>query len=100
MARRRRARRYYPRARRVYSSARGGGGRNKQMIDGLMAGAIGGLANKYLPIRGLGQPIAALGVGMFRNNSVLKTEGSRELGAALVSMFIGNGSSGGNGGAY
>lgn len=106
MARRRRFRSYarrtaarYPRARRAYGATRSGGGSMKPVIDGMIAGAGGVAINKFLPVKGLGIPIAAIGVGFFRNNPVLKTEGSRELGAALASMFLGNGNSGIGGGA-
>ena len=92
MARRRggKARRYIRRARTI------GGGGFKPIIDGLIAGAAGGLATKY--VGGYGHPIACLGVGYFRNNNVLKTEGARELGAMLVRQFTGGGVNGG--GAY
>lgn len=93
-------RRRYPGARRAYGAARGGGGSMKPLIDGMIAGAGGVAINKFLPVKGLGIPIAAIGVGYFRNNQVLKTEGSRELGAALASMFLGNGNSGTSGGTY
>lgn len=89
MARRGRRRRASPRVRRIYARARGGGGALKPIIDGFLAGAAGGLATKYLGA--YGHPVATLGIGYFRNNAVLKTEGARELGATLVSQFVGNG---------
>ena len=89
------ARRSY---RKVYRRARSGGGSFKPLIDGALAGAAGGLATKYLG--NMGHPIATLGIGYFRNNNVLKTEGARELGAMLVSQFAGGGNVGGGSGFF
>lgn len=70
------------------------------MIDGGAAGFLGSVINRYVPqARGFGQPIAAMGVGMFRNNTTLKVEGSRELGAALGAMLLGGGNGAAGGGA-
>jgi len=86
------------RARRYYAKARGGGGGFKPIIDGLLAGAAGGLATKYMG--NMGHPIATLGIGYFRKNNVLKTEGARELGAMLVTQFAGGSNVGGGGGGF
>lgn len=73
--------------------ARGGGGKFKPIIDGFIAGAGGEIASRFLG--GYGHPVATLGVGYFRNNATLKTEGARELGAMLVSTLGGGGLTGG-----
>jgi len=83
--------------RRVVRRARGGGGSMKPIIDGVLAGAAGGFASNYLGA--YGHSVATLGIGYFRHNNVLKTEGARELGAMLVGQFTGgNGGGGGKGG--
>lgn len=92
MARRRRARRY-GRARRIYTRARTGGGGLKPIIDGFIAGAGGQILSKWLGT--WGHPVATLGVGYFRNNVTLKTEGARELGAMAVGQLVGGTSAGG-----
>jgi hypothetical protein len=101
MARRRRnyrraARTIYRRARSSTSAGRMGS--MKPVIDGVVAGAIGQIATKY--IGPYGHSAATLGVGMFRNNNVLKTEGARELGAQLVAQFTGGGLSPYSGNTY
>jgi len=96
LVRRKMARRRAPsRARRVVRRARSiGGGGLKPVLDGAMAGALGEFATKY--VGGWGHPAATLGVGYFRNNVTLKTEGARELGAMIVSQFgFGGGQAGG-----
>jgi len=87
-------RRTYPRRRtrtvtRYIRSRHRKSGGFKPIIDGLMAGFGGQLASNYLGI--YGHPAASIAIGMFRNNQVLKTEGARELGAALATNvpFIG-----------
>lgn len=65
----------------------------KPIIDGVLAGAGGSLASKY--IGAYGQPIATLGIGYFRNNPTLKTLGAIQIGNILVSSFVGNGGSNG-----
>ena len=72
---------------RGYRRAKGTG--FKPIIDGLLAGIAGQLASKW--IGGYGHPAASIGIGMWRNNTVLKTEGARELGAMLATNipFIG-----------
>ena len=98
MARRRAraARRSYPRATKVYRRARGGGGKFKPVIDGGLAGLLGGLATNY--VGDFGHPAGALAIGWFRNNNVLLTEGAREAGALLANMLPGMG--GGNEGGW
>ena len=94
MARRRRS---YSRARSYARRARGGGGGGnmKGIIDGVLAGAAGGLATKY--IGAYGSPIATLGVGWFRKNPTLTTLGGMQIGNMLVSQFVGtSGSSSGS----
>jgi hypothetical protein len=90
----------YVRAKKIYRRSRGrGGGGFKPVIDGLIAGFGGQVASNY--IGQFGHPAVTLGVGMWRRNDVLKTEGARELGAAIATMvpFIG-GHSPYSGGAY
>jgi hypothetical protein len=72
----------------------------KPIIDGILAGIGGQLASKY--IGAYGHPAVTLGVGLFRNNTTLKTEGARELGIALGSSipFIGGAGPQGTTGAY
>lgn len=84
--------------RKVYRAARGGGGKFKPIIDGFLAGAAGGLVTNYLG--NMGHPIATLGIGYFRNNTTLKTEGARELGAMLVTQFAGGKIVGGGGSGF
>jgi hypothetical protein len=96
-------RRYYPRTRTRYvkkyvrSRHRSSGG-FKPIIDGLIAGMGGQFASKYIGI--YGHPAVSIGVGMFRNNQVLKTEGARELGAAIASQLPVIGGSSPYGGVY
>lgn len=79
---------------RAVRRARTGGGSAKPIIDGVLAGAVGQLASNY--VGNWGHPISAVGVGYFRNNNVLKTEGARGIGAMIVSQFIGGQISSGN----
>lgn len=66
----------------------------KGTIDGVMAGAVGGLASRYLGA--YGQPIGTLGVGWFRKNNTLMTLGGMQLGSMLLGMTgLGNGNGGG-----
>jgi hypothetical protein len=76
----------------------GGGGGLKPVIDGLIAGMGGQLASRWIGI--YGHPAASIVVGMFRHNSTLKTEGARELGAALASQLPIIGGTSPYGGAY
>ena len=84
---------YKYKTKKVYAKARGGGGSFKPMIDGGLAGLIGQIATKWLGA--YGHPVATLGVGYFRNNTTLKTEGARELGALLATKIplLGGGTS-------
>jgi len=93
MARRRRS---YGRARSYARRARGGGGNGnmKGIIDGVLAGAVGGLATKY--IGAYGQPIGTLGVGWFRKNPTLVTLGGMQVGSMLVGKFAGGSAAGGS----
>jgi len=84
--------------RRRIGRARTAGGSFKPIIDGLLAGAAGGLATKYMG--NMGHPVATLGIGYFRKNNVLKTEGARELGAMLVNQFAGGSNVGGGSGFF
>jgi len=94
MARRKVARRRYTRARKVYSRARGGGGKFKAILDGAIAGAGGQIATGF--IGQWGQPLAFGAVGYFRNNTTLKTLAGVAIGEQLGAMLpFGNG--GGNG---
>lgn len=69
----------------------------KGTIDGLLAGAAGNLAGKYLG--SMGQPIGTLGVGWFRKNNTLMTIGGLQLGSMLINM-TGIGGGNGNGGGF
>ena len=95
MARQRRSPRRYTRARKVYSRARGGGGKFKAIIDGVMAGAGGQIATGF--IGPWGQPVAYGAVGIFRNNPTLKTLAGVAIGEQIGAMlpFGGGGTGGG-----
>lgn len=96
---RRKGTRWRTRVKKVYSRSKGGGGGFKPVIDGLIAGVGGQFASKFVGNYGI--PAGALAVGLWRNNTVLKTEGARELGILLSRNlpFIGGGG-GGNGGGF
>lgn len=83
----------YTKAARSYTKSKGGFGNFKPIIDGLLAGGIGQLAQRW--IGAWGHPAATLGVGMWQNNTTLKVEGSRELGALIVTKIpiLGGGTS-------
>jgi len=83
---------YRTKTKNIYRKARGGGGKFKPVIDGGLAGLLGGLATNY--VGEWGHPGGALAIGWFRNNNVLLTEGAREAGALIASMLPGIG--GGN----
>ena len=95
MAKRKKSRRRASKSIRSYArgGGRGGLGKLKPFIDGLLAGGIGQFASKY--IGEWGHPAATAGVGFWQNNATLKTEGARELGAMLATKlpFIGGGTS-------
>jgi len=80
---------YRTRTKTIYRKARGGGGSFKPIIDGILAGGLGGFLTGYLG--SYSHPAASLGIGYFRNNNVLKTEGARELGILLTRNFMGGG---------
>lgn len=69
----------------IYKKSRGGGGGFKPLIDGALAGALGQIASKWLGA--YGHPAATVIIGMWRNNTTLKTEGARELGAQLAAQL-------------
>ena len=98
MARKRRTRRYSPRrGRRTYSRARGGGGKYKPVIDGLLAGVAATLVKRFLPNTPFADDAALIGVGIFRKNPTLTTIGAMGLGSDLIAGF-GGGMPGGGGG--
>ena len=97
MARRKVARRRYTRARKVYSRARGGGGKFKAILDGAIAGAGGQIATGF--IGQWGQPLAFGAVGYFRNNPTLKTLAGVAIGEQLGAMLPIGSNSGAVGGA-
>ena len=66
----------------------------KGIIDGVLAGAAGSLASKY--IGSFGSPIATVGIGWFRKNPTLTTLGGIQLGNMLASQFTGAGGNGNN----
>jgi hypothetical protein len=70
------------------------GGKMKNLIDGGLAGAAGEFGTRFLG--NWAHPVATLGIGYFRNNTTLQTEGARELGAMIISQIgLGGGSAGG-----
>lgn len=98
MARKTRTRRIYIKPKRRRRNSNSGGGM-KPIIDGGLAGIGGNFASRF--IGPWGHPAAALAVGWWSKNAILKTEGAREAGALIGQMlpFIGGGSAG-VGGAY
>ena len=76
-----------------YVKPKGGFGNFKPIINGLLAGGLGQIAQRWLG--GWGHPAATLAVGMWQNDTTLKTEGSRELGAKIATMIpvLGGGTS-------
>ena len=91
MARRRRTRRYYPKARRVYSRARtgfGAGGITGNLIDGILVGAVQNIIPNDA-LGGFGDAIVPLGVGWFRKNQTLQVIGGYQLGLKLAGMLTG-----------
>ena len=85
---RRKTRTVYRKAKRTYRRAASRGG-FQPIIDGLIAGAGGQLASKYIGV--WGQPAATLGVGYFMKNSTLKTIGGMQVGSMIGGMISGNG---------
>lgn len=89
---RRRARRYYPRAKKVYRRARGGG--KGGIIKNVLDGAIVGVAQGYIPptaLFGFGDVLVPLGVGWFRKNPTLQVIGGYQLGIKLAAGIGGGG---------
>ena len=78
--------------RKYYRKARYGGGKFKPVIDGILVGAASGFLQGKIP---MATPIATLGIGIFRNNTTLKTLGGVELGQALLGGLFGGGDVGG-----
>jgi len=77
-----------------YVKPKGGfAGIPKGITDGLIAGFGGQIVQRW--IGEWGHPAATLVTGLWQNNTTLKTEGSRELGALLATKipFIGGGTS-------
>lgn len=68
-----------------YAKPKGGFGNLKPVIDGLLAGGIGQIAQRW--IGEWGHPAATVGVGFWQNNTTLKVEGSRELGALIATKI-------------
>ena len=93
MARRGRRKRYYSRAKRIYSRARGGGkaGVTKNIIDGVIVGVAQTALPDVIPMQ---DSLICLGVGWFRKNPTLVTLGGVQLGAQLGGMV--GGTLGGN----
>ena len=84
--------RYRTRAKKVYRRARTGGGSQKQVIDGVLAGVGMSLARKFLPNIPFIDDAAVLGIGYFRNNPTLKIIGAMGVGQDIGGMLpIGQG---------
>jgi hypothetical protein len=92
VARRRRSygRRFVGRARR----SAGGMGGWKSMIAPIAGGAGDVIAQKYIPIFGIGSTAA----GMFLKDQVTMKIGLNKIGESLGAMFAGGGGNGGSGG--
>jgi len=70
---------------------------NKAIIGGLIAGAISGIATRYMNAPYV-DDIAILGAGIFTKNKTLQTIGAVGLGNDLITTYApGNG---GNGGGF
>lgn len=85
---RRKTRRYYPRAKRAYRRARGGG-KNviiKNVIDGVLVGAVQGMVPSNA-LWGYGDALVPIGVGWFRKNPTLQVIGGYQLGLKIASGF-------------
>jgi len=91
MARRRRSygRRIYSRARRSI-----GGGGWKSMLAPIAGGAGDVIAQKYIPIFGIGSTAA----GMLLKDQVTMKMGLNKIGESIGAMFFGGGANGGSGG--
>jgi len=75
-----------------YRKARSFGGGFKPTLDGVMDGILASFLNGKIPYAGA---ISHLAIGMFRNNTTLKTLGGYELGASLLGGMLGGGNGGG-----
>jgi len=87
---------------RVYRRARTAGGKQKAIIDGLMAGAAAAILPRFINMP-MADDLAYLAVGYFRNNNTLKTIGGAGLASDLLSGGLGGftlGGGGTNGGGY
>ena len=84
---------YRTKIKKVYSKSRGGGGSFKPFIDGGLAGIAGQIIQRWLGP--WGHPLATAGIGYWRKNQTLQTEGARELGALVGTMLpmVGGGAS-------
>jgi len=84
---------YKTRIKKVYAKSKSFGGGFKSEIDGGIAGFAGQILTRWLGA--WGHPVATVVVGHWRNNSTLKTEGARELGAQAATMIpiLGGGTS-------
>ena len=87
--------RYRYRTKKIYRRARGGGGKHKPIIDGILAGAGATLIKRFLPNTPFADDLAMLGVGWFRKNPTLMTIGAIGLGSDLVAGFGGGQTGGG-----
>jgi hypothetical protein len=91
---RRSYRRYYPKARRVYSRARGSS--NKKLMGNVLDGAVVGAVQGMVPdnaLWGYGDALVPIGVGWFRKNPVLQTIGGYQLGLKIASSMSRQGGS-------
>jgi len=84
MARKRKYRTRY-RTKKVYRRARTSGGKYKDVIDGVLAGAGSILIKKYINIP-FADDLALLGVGYFRRNPTLKVLGGVGIAGDLLGM--------------
>ena len=101
MAKKKGRKRKYTKARKTYARARSGGGKFKNILDGVMGGAGDGFLSGF--IGEWSTPVAFGAVGYFRNNPTLQTLAGVSVGEKLVTMlpFIGGGGTGnGGGGGY
>ena len=87
MARRRKARRYYSKARGF-----GKGGLIGNIVDGVLVGAVQGVIPDDF-LMGYGDTMVPLAVGWFRKNSTLQTIGGYQLGLKIASSMAQGGAS-------
>lgn len=86
--------RYRNRARKTYRRARGGGGKYKGVIDGVLAGAAASMIKKYVNFPFI-DDLTLMGVGIFRKNQTLVTLGAVGLGSDLLGIAPGGQKNGG-----